>query len=240
MFFTAFWPGLCLARSWLMIQADTLKFLREIKKNNNREWFLANKSRYQAAQEDLADFVSRLIVAIAKFDPSVARLRVQDCLFRIYRDVRFARDKSPYKTHLGAYISTAPKKSMIHSTAGYYIHIEPGASMLAGGAYEPPTPWLTRIRAAIAKDAKAYRKIIEAKSFREQFGALEGEVLKRPPAGYAADHPAIELLKMKSHLAVHKLTDADLLSKDFLKRAGSVFKAMAPLNLFLNKQSPTS
>ncbi|MCG8309194.1 MAG: DUF2461 domain-containing protein [Cytophagales bacterium] len=217
------------------ITKKTFQFLKELKQNNNREWFLENKSRYEEAKKEFETFIDALIAEISKFDRSISHHTAKDCVFRIYRDVRFSKDKSPYKTHLGAHITSAAKKSEIHSRAGYYIHIGPGESMLAGGAYLPQGPWIKAIRQEIAYNADDLRKIINGKKFKEYFGAIEGEKLKKAPKDYEADHPEIELLKYKSFLASHKCSDGTVTSKEFLQHSAEVFKALYPFDEFLNR-----
>jgi len=215
---------------------STLDFLKELKENNNREWFNANKKAYEKIKIEFEEFVDSLILKITQFDPTIGHHTAKECVFRIYRDVRFSNDKSPYKTHFGAYISAATGKSDIHSYAGYYFHIEPsGESMLAGGAYMPQGPWLKGIRKEISYNGEEFKKILSNESFRKVFGELEGEKLKKPPKDYPADHPEIELLKLKSFLAVHKCTDKDVLSGNFLEHTAEVFKTLYPLNHFLNE-----
>jgi uncharacterized protein (TIGR02453 family) len=214
---------------------STFNFLNELKKNNNRDWFQANKPRYEEVKKEFVAFVDALILEIAKFDPSIAHHEAKNCVFRIYRDVRFSKDKSPYKSHLGAHISAAAKRSEIHSRAGYYIHIEPGGSMLAGGAYMPHGPWLKAIRQEIAYHADELRQIIGSADFVKHFGELEGEKLKKAPKGYDPDHSEIELLKYKSFLATKKCTDSEVTSDGFITLAGHVFKALYPLDTFLNR-----
>lgn len=218
-----------------MIPKTTLQFLKELKKNNDREWFLQNKGRYQEAHGLFTEFVEDLLKKLAAFDPSVKGVTAGQCVFRIYRDVRFSKDKSPYKTHFGAYITSDGRKTEVHGKAGYYLHIEPGASMLAGGAYMPDGTWLKAIRQEIDYNGAEFRKILAAKKFREYFGELEGEKLTRLPKGYDETHPDIALLKFKSYLAVHQCSDRQVLDKDFSAHCASVFKAMHPLNSFLNR-----
>lgn len=217
------------------ISQSSFDFLSGLKENNNKEWFSANKPHYEIARKEFERFVDALIARIAAFDPAIAHFTAKDCVFRIYRDVRFSADKSPYKTHFGAHITSAPKKSEIHTRAGYYIHLEPGASMLAGGAYLPESAWLKAIRQEIAYNFEEFKSILADKDFKRYFGEIEGEKLKRNPADYPADHPAIELLKQKSFLASHKPADTQVLSGDFLAHCSSVFKALSPFDRFLNR-----
>jgi uncharacterized protein (TIGR02453 family) len=218
------------------ISHPTLQFLTDLKANNNRDWFTANKARYEAANKEFHQFVDAMILEIQKFDPSIAHYTAKDCVFRIYRDVRFSKDKSPYKTHFGAHVTAAAKKSEIHTKAGYYLHLEPGGeSFLAGGAYFPESQWLKAIRQEIAYNTADFNAILNGKDFNQYFGEMEGEKLKTTPKDYAPDHPAIELLKHKSFLATHKLTDEQLLTDGFLQHCATVFKALHPFDAFLNR-----
>jgi len=215
---------------------QTLQFFKELKANNNREWFNDNKSRYEEAKSEFEIFVDALIREISKFDSSIAHHAARDCIFRIYRDVRFSKDKSPYKTHLGAHVTAAAKRSEIHSRAGYYIHIEPGGnSMLAGGAYLPKGSWLKAIRQEIHYHSDDLKKILNHKDFKQYFGEIEGEKLKTTPKEYPADHPDIELLKYKSFLASHPCEDKKVLESNFLEHGVKVFRALYPFDSFLNR-----
>ena len=147
----------------MTIDKSTFKFLKDLKANNDREWFNDNKPKFIEAKTNFEEFINALINEISKFDQGIAHFTAKECVFRIYRDVRFSKDKSPYKTHLGAHITSAPKKSEIHTRAGYYIHFEPGASMLAGGAYVPESKWLRAIREKIYTDPKEIKKILHSK-----------------------------------------------------------------------------
>jgi uncharacterized protein (TIGR02453 family) len=216
------------------ISKSTFSFLKDLKSDNDREWFNAHKDSYQQAKEEFEQFIDALIMRIAQFDYSVSHFTARDCVFRIYRDVRFSKDKSPYKTNFGAHITGAPKKSEIHTRAGYYIHLEPGASFLAGGAYVPESKWLRAIREKIFSETSDFKKILNQKSFKEYFGQVEGDKLVKAPKDFPADHPDIELLKHKSFLATHKLKDKDVLADDFLDHSANVFKALYPFDTFLN------
>lgn len=210
-------------------------FLHDLRMNNNRDWFKSNKARYELAKEETEVFLDALIKKISKFDPSVSHHTGKSTMFRIYRDVRFSKDKSPYKSHFGAHITGALKKSEIHSRAGYYIHISPGDTMLAGGAYMPTGPWLKTIRKQIAEDASPLKKILANKTFKKYFDKIEGEQLKTAPKGYPKDHPEIELLRYKSFLATHHCEDLEVVGGDFLSHATKVFKALYPFDEYLNE-----
>jgi len=217
------------------ISKNTFQFLIDLKENNNREWFTANKKRYETAKTEFELFLDQLIVEISRFDESINHVSAKDCVFRIYRDVRFSKDKSPYKVHLGAYITSAKKKTEIHDKAGYYIQLAPGDSMIAGGAYLPQGAWLQAIRQEINYNSEEFIRLLTDGQFSKYFGAIQGEKLARPPKGYAADHPDIELLKHKSFLAMHTCTDKQVLADGFIVHSVAVCKAMAPFNRFLNR-----
>jgi uncharacterized protein (TIGR02453 family) len=216
------------------IAKDTFQFLKELKANNNKEWFTENKPRYEVAKANFEAFIDELLKGISKFDPSIAHHTAKGCIFRIYRDVRFSKDKSPYKTHMGAHITSAQKKSDIHTRSGYYIHIGSGECMLAGGAYMPQGDWIKAIRQEIDYDGEALVNILKNKKFQETFGDLEGESLKRPPKGYDEEHEFIDLLKKKSFLAQHNLSDEEVTKASFLDKAVTVFETLKPLGDFLN------
>jgi len=214
------------------IHKNTFKFLKDLKKNNNRDWFNDNKHIYGDARANFEEFIANLIINISKFDPPIENVNPRKSIFRIYRDTRFSKDKTPYKINLGAHLTSHSAK--LHDRAGYYIHLEPNNSFLAGGAYLPPAPWLNAIRYEINRNSKEFKKIITSKSFKNYFGELEGEKLKTAPRDYPKDHPEIELLKLKSFLAVHKITNKDVFSKKYLQHAVKVFKALHPFDKFLN------
>lgn len=215
-----------------MISKHTYQFLKELKKNNNRNWFQDNKSRFLEIKSDFEAFVQDLIAHIAVFDPSISHLEPKECIFRIYRDTRFSKDKSPYKTNLGAHLIAPVARP--HDRAGYYVHIEPKNSFLAGGAYLPPAVWLKAIRQAIDENGNELKKILKDKNFKKYFGEMEGDKLKTIPRDYPADHPFIDLLRYKSFLAMHQVNDEDAMSEPFLKHAVQVFKALKPFDDFLN------
>lgn len=212
---------------------DTFNFLRELKENNKREWFEDNRSRYAAIREDFISFLEDVYPGICEFDPGMKGIDVRKSVFRINRDVRFSNDKSPYKTSLASVLIEGGRRNFSEK-AGYYLHIEPGESIIAGGAYLPPGEWISRIRKEIASDSDSFRKIIEEKMFLRYFGTLTGDKLKGAPRGFAKDHPDIDLLRYKSYLAVHEISEQDALSKGFGKLFIDVAKAMKPLNDFLN------
>lgn len=216
-----------------MIKESTLAFLQELGGNNTREWFEANRKRFEAAKKDIAANVDELIAGITAFDGSLAGLESKDAVFRIFRDVRFSTDKSPYKTNLGAWMARGGRKSPY---AGYYFHIEPGnKSFIAAGSWQPPADVLKAIRDGIDYQPEDFRDLVNAKAFKETFSGLEGEKLRSAPKGYEKDHPALEFLKHKSFIVSRNYTDKEVSAPDFLEKALSAFGAGAPLVQFLNR-----
>jgi uncharacterized protein (TIGR02453 family) len=214
-----------------MIKESTLDFLSDLAANNDRVWFLANKKRFDAAQDNMTAFAGHLIGEIGDFDADVASLDPKSCVFRIYRDVRFAKDKSPYKTNLAAYISPGGRQSM---QPGYYFHLQPGESFVAGGKHMPDGPETLKIRNAIANKTDEFLKIVGKKSFRDTFGELRGERLKSAPKGFDASHPAIEHLRLKGFVASREFKDTGLVtSPGFPKLLVKSLKEMYPLVAFL-------
>jgi uncharacterized protein (TIGR02453 family) len=215
-----------------MIIPSTLSFLRNIKKNNDREWFEKNKEHYLKAKDNVAEVIDALLKQICLFDKRYAGLTSKDCLFRIYRDVRFSKDKRPYKTNLGASINVGGKKAI---NAGYYVHIEPGRCFLAGGIWMPPGDIVKKIRQEIDYNSKNINKILNQKDFKKYFGDLDEEYkLKTTPKGYDKDHPDIELLRLNSFIAWHKYSDKEMLNKNFVKELAKGAKIMKPFLDFLN------
>jgi uncharacterized protein (TIGR02453 family) len=217
----------------VQIEKSTMQYLSDLKKHNDREWFAANRKRYEDARKNYTDFIQAVINEITSFDPILNGLEAKTCIYRINRDIRFSNDKSPYKTHFGAFILRGGNKNM-HSYAGYYIHIEPGNCMLSGGAYIPPTSWLSAIREKIDEHGSELLKITGNKEFIKYFGELEGEKLKTAPKGYPKDHKYIELLKFKSFLSTRLIPDAEVTKKEYFSNIISGCRAMKPLIDFLN------
>ncbi|MCH5600358.1 DUF2461 domain-containing protein [Niabella ginsengisoli] len=218
-----------------MLQLSTIKFLKALKLNNNKPWFDENRKAYEAARQDFADFIDQVIQTFAKKDPSIAHLKAKDCMFRINRDIRFSKDKTPYKTNFGASINSEGKKSM---TAGYYFHLEPGASFTGGGMWQPPADMLAKVRQEIDYGLKDFEKIISSKKFKATYGSLtieDGQVLMRVPKGYESDNPAAEYLKHKSFIATMNIADSDLTNKTLVTTVYNAFETLQPLNGFLNR-----
>jgi uncharacterized protein (TIGR02453 family) len=216
-----------------LIKRTTFDFLNSIKFNNNRDWFIKNRTYYTEARGNFESFVQEIINKIIDIEPIMKGLEVKSCVYRFNRDIRFSNDKSPYKTHFGAFIVRGGKRNG-DKLAGYYIHIEPGKSIIAGGAYMPPTPWLNAIREKIDEEPEKLINILNTKDFIKYFGKLDGEKLKKAPKGYPTDHPHIDLLKFKSYLVVNELTDSFVMSEKYFDHTMNVIKAMKPMNDYLN------
>lgn len=212
----------------------SLQFLKKLKSNNNRDWFEAHKNDFNEAKLEFEEFVQKLIGMISKFDKSVSPdLKAKDCVFRIYKDVRFSKDKTPYKTNFGASINPGGKKSL---QAGYYFHVQPGNIFIAGGNYMPPPDMLQAIRQEIDYNGDKLEKILKAKSYTAYFDGLDQEdKLKTVPKGYDKQHKHLELLKLKSFIAFTNVDEKKLNSKDILTYLGNGYKAMLPLNQFLRE-----
>jgi uncharacterized protein (TIGR02453 family) len=208
-------------------------FLKELKINNNREWFHANKPLYQEAKKEMESLVDTLIPGIARFDSSVKHITARESLFRIFRDIRFSKDKSPYKTNFGAWISKNGRKSC---GPGYYLHLEPGASFLAVGVYMPDPDSLKKIRQEILYNVDVFKKILNSsKTQKHTTGLDEMDKLKRPPKDFPADFPDIEILKNKHYILSQKVDDKQVMQEDFPQWCINVFKDLYPFNQFLEK-----
>ena len=216
-----------------MLQSSTLKFLKDLKKNNNRPWFEEHRKQYEQAKEDFLLLTEKIIGGIAVFDPPIAHLKAKECTFRINRDVRFSKDKSPYKNNIAGYFNRKGKKG---NGAGYYLHIEPGQSFAAGGLWMPEPADLAKIRQEIDYSFDDWKKITGNASFKKILSeGIKGESLVRPPKGYEETNPAIEYLKMKSFIVSKPFTDTEIHSKTFIKDVAIVFKTMKPVIDFLNE-----
>ncbi|MBC7511147.1 MAG: DUF2461 domain-containing protein [Ferruginibacter sp.] len=217
-----------------MLQSSTIRFLKDLQNNNNKPWFDEHRKIYEAAKADLQTMVAQLIPAIGAFDEPVGTLQVKDCTFRINRDVRFSKNKSPYKNNMAAYFSRGGKKA---SVAGYYFHCEPGKSYAAGGFYSPLPPELNKIRQEIDYNFEEFKKIITGKTFKKYFkDGVDGiESLIRPPKGYDENNAAIHYLKMKHFIVSKPFTDAELQKKNLVKEVAKVFETMKPMIDFLNR-----
>jgi uncharacterized protein (TIGR02453 family) len=216
-----------------MITKATFDFLAQLKENNTREWFQENKSSYERAKKEVESFISLLIPELAKLDPNIQAPEVKDCMFRIFKDVRFSKDKSPYKTNFGAFIGKGGRKTVF---PGYYVHFEPGECMIAGGVYMPQPEVMKMMRNEIYFNSTEFRKIIESKEFKKYFGKLdEFDKMKKAPREFPADFPDLELLKYRSIIVTHAVPDEKVLAGNFDKFVLDVAKAMIPLHAFLNR-----
>ncbi len=209
-----------------------LEFLSELSKNNNREWFADNKSRFDEARAAYLIFVDELINSLSIKQPAFSQLKAKDVVFRIYRDVRFSKDKLPYKTQFGAYLAPGGRKSPF---GGYYLHVEPGNSFLAGGVYCPDSENLKAIRSEIYFNLAEFEKIINEATFKKLFGEIKGSKLTRPPKDFPKDFEGIEYLKFKDYTLIHPVSDEEVLGADFQVKALKVFGAMDAFNSFINR-----
>ncbi len=207
----------------------TLNFLNELTTNNNRDWFNEQKKNYLFAHENLIEFAQELLLEMKKHD-NIETESGKKSLFRIYKDVRFSADKSPYKTHMSGSFKRATKLLR----GGYYFHIQPGESFIGGGFWGPTSEDLKRLRQEIGENPEELRQIISEKSFLNNFETLKGEKVKTAPKGFQKDHPAIDLIRHKQFLLIKSFTDEEVLNSDFLSKVNHGFKSMRP---FLNYMS---
>ena len=214
-----------------MLQSSTLKFLTDLVQNNNREWFLENRKRYDDSKADLEKLVGILITEVGKFH-DLGNLQVKDCIFRINRDVRFSKNKDPYKSNLSAGIGPGGRSS---GRVDYYLHIQPdGQSFLGGGMWDARAEQLAKYRQEVDYNADELKKIIYDEEFREYFPEISGESLKTAPKGYPKDHPEIELLRRKQLFFIHRFSDKDVTSKGFADSILKGMKLLKPYTDFMN------
>jgi uncharacterized protein (TIGR02453 family) len=208
-----------------LIKSTTLQFLADIKENNNKPWFEANKDRYEAAKEDMTDFIAGLVTQIKKVEP-VLEKPAKKYVGRIYRDLRFSKDKSPYHTYLSSLIErgTDGKK------CPFYIHIEPGNCFVGGGVWQPDPELLKKVRQEIDYNSSDFNKIIKNATFKKYFGELSGDKLIRAPKGYEEDNPNIELLKLKQYVVHKHFSEEEVTSVSFASDVLDVYHAA--LNFF--------
>ena len=208
-----------------------IDFLSNLKRNNNRDWFQEHKKDYEEARLAMLNLIQRLIEEISRFDSTIGQLEPKQCLFRIYRDVRFSKNKEPYKTNMGGFLVMGGRKS---GNAGYYLHLEPGNSFVGGGIHRPEPKQLKALRDEISYAGGELVSIIESAEFKRNFSKISGDTLVRPPKGFDPDSEYIDLLKMKSFTVFQPLDDSVLLAENFIDQIVPVFKAMVPFNSFLN------
>jgi uncharacterized protein (TIGR02453 family) len=208
-----------------------LDFLAGIQKNNNKAWFEKNRPAYEKAREQYERFIDQVIAGFGTVEV-LGGITARDCVMRIYRDLRFSKDKSPYKRSMAASIGPGGRRS---TRLAYYLHIEPpDASIIAGGLYAPDSAHIIRFREAIDRNAKPFKAVVNSRAFKQTFGAVQGEKLKTAPKGYERDHPEIEWLRLKEVVAIQHLTDVQVLSPKFGDHVIEVFKAMKPFLDYLN------
>lgn len=201
------------------LASQSLKFLKDLAANNNRDWFNENKAHYEAAKTNVEALNQEITKGL-----SVNDVIEDNKLFRIYRDVRFSKNKDPYKTSFGTYFKRAGKLRR----GGYYLHLEPGNTFVGGGFWDPNADDLKRIREEFAADDKPMRKILADKTFIKFFGKLQGDELKTAPKGFDKEHPAIDLIRRKQFLVSRKFSDQEVLSANFAKDVVATFEAMRP------------
>jgi len=208
-----------------------LDFLSDLKRHNNKAWFEEHRAAYEIAKTSFESLVDQLIGEYGKTE-DLGGITAKDCVMRIYRDTRFSKDKTPYKTSMGATIAPGGKKS---TRLGYHLHLQPqDETLIAGGLYMPTPEQLARFRMAIDQDAASFKVIVEDKEFKKYFGMLGGEKVKTVPQGYTRDHPEIELLRFKQVVVVHRLSDEIVLSPGFSTQVIKTFTAMKPFLDYLN------
>lgn len=218
-----------------MLAAQTLKFLWGLKRNNNRNWFEAHRPQYEAAKIDFQNFIQLVIEDFSRKDVTIAGITSKECMFRINRDFRFSKDKSPYKTNFGASIKQGGKKSPF---AGYYFHCEPGHSFIGGGLWMPDNESLKKVRQEIDYNWAEFQSVIKEKKFKAVYKDLykgEDVSLSTTPKGYEKDNPAIGYLKLKSFIAETRIGDEDLNKSSLHKKTVAAYEALQPFLQFVNR-----
>ena len=214
-----------------MLDPIIFKFLGQLKSNNNREWFAANKDLFESAKKSFESFCTEMISEIKNIDPKVGLIDAKDCIFRIYRDTRFAHDKTPYKPNFGCFVATGGRKS---DKPGYYVHLETeGQSMLAGGLYMPTPQYLESVRQEILHNADSFLAFAEDPQFKAFYNGFFGDRLKTVPKGYPKDFEHKQYLSLKSFTVAKPLPDDYFASSDFLDEFREAVRQMKRLNDFL-------
>ena len=214
----------------MSITKSTFDYLQDLKNNNNREWFHANRKRYDALKVSFEETIKELIFSFGEFE-NMTNVEVKHCNYRIARDVRFTHDKSPYKTWLSASLSEGGRKS---GRVDYYLHIQEGESFIGGGMWAATPEQLAKFRQEVDYNAQELKKIIYDPNFVKLFGEPEGDFVKSAPKGYSKDHPEIELLRKKQLFFIHKFTQDEVLSPDFVSKVSEVARSLKPFLDFLN------
>ena len=214
----------------MSISKNTFNFLQDLKNNNTREWFHANKKRYDVVKSDFEETIKELIGSIGQFE-NMTGVEVKHCNYRIARDVRFTNDKAPYKSWLSASFSEGGRKS---GRVDFYLHIQENESFLGGGMWSPTPEQLAKLRQEIDYNAQELKTIIYNPDFINMFGDIEGEFVKSSPKGYSKDHPEIELLRFKQMFFMHKFTNEEVFSLDFVNNVTKNAKTLKPFLDYLN------
>lgn len=213
---------------------EGIGFLKRLKRNNNRPWFEKHKQEYESSIKlPMQSLIASLHPHFQRFAPEFD-INPKRSLFRIYRDVRFSKDKTPYKTHAAAHFVLRGKPKGVEGS-GYYLHIEPGEVFIGGGIYMPDNDQLKKIRSAIADHSGQFLSIVRLPKFKKIFGKLEGEKLQRVPKGYEPDHPMAEWLKHKQFFVWIEWPESKCLKDKFVAEVAEVYKAATPLVRFLNE-----
>lgn len=218
-----------------MLEPQTIKYLKSLKRNNNKTWFDAHREQYEAARIDFSNFIQLVIDAIQKKDTTITGLTSRDCMFRINRDIRFSKDKTPYKSHFGASIKRGGRKSIF---AGYYFHLEPGNSFVGGGLWMPEPAQLKNLRQEIDYNWDEFRSLLSDRNFRKVYKNLftGGEVsLSTMPKGYDKENPAATYLRLKSYIAERPVSDEELIRSSLHKKTVAAYEALQPLLNFVNR-----
>lgn len=215
------------------IEQHTIDFLRDLAENNNREWFNENKPRYEKARKNYEAFATDLLAYMQSIDSALANIEIKQCLYRIYRDVRFSKNKDPYKTHFGCYMAKNGGRSSL--LAGYYFHLDPNESFFGGGIYMPQLEYLKTLRKEIYYQIDDFNKILHEPTFKHFFNGIEPyEKLKKAPIGFPPDFEHIDILKNKHFFASHYFKVEEVLEESFLNRLHEGMSAVKPLNDFIN------
>lgn len=211
---------------------QVIRFLQDLSENNNREWFQENKNRYDESRKKALFLTEVVINEIRKFDPEIPLLDPKECLFRIFRDVRFSHDKRPYKTNFGSFIAKGGRKSVY---AGYYFHIDPAGSFAGGGIYMPENEPLKAIREYLAENGEEFLSLINHKQFKQFFPEMMDDKLKTAPKGFSPDHEFIDLLRYKSFAFMRPFNQTEILDGNYIEQLVQSFKVLHPVNRFLNE-----
>ncbi|MFN3849945.1 MAG: DUF2461 domain-containing protein [Spirosomataceae bacterium] len=210
----------------MQLDQSTLDFLSDLKENNNKEWFHANRKRYETEKERFEKFCQAILDSLSKFQDNLLNTRVKDCIFRINKDIRFSKDKSPYKLNLAAAFGPGGRQS---GRIDFYLHIQPdGESFIGGGIWQPTPAQLAKFRQEIDYNPTELKSIIHEPIFREYYKEIWGERVKGAPKGYKTDHPEIELLRYKQLFFMHRYTDAEVISPDFVNEFVKACKLLKP------------